>query len=108
MKRNRHYDELLSVFKKILLQCCTSAHKIYSIHEPDVQCISKGKEHKKYEFGNKVSIIHSTTVSFLVPVLSATNTMNTQYRRAWNRCSGCQKRASSDWQETEDIATRKR
>ena len=24
-----------------------------------MQCISKGKEHKKYEFGNKVSIIRS-------------------------------------------------
>ena len=32
-------------------------HKIYSLHEPDVLCISKGKEHKKYEFGNKVSIV---------------------------------------------------
>lgn len=28
-------------------------HKIYSLHEPDVLCISKGKEHKKYEFDNK-------------------------------------------------------
>ena len=35
--------------------------KIYSLHEPEVQCISKGKEHKKYEFGNKVSIIRSIT-----------------------------------------------
>ena len=32
-------------------------HKIYSLHEPDVLCISKGKEGKKYEFGNKVSIV---------------------------------------------------
>ena len=32
-------------------------HKIYSLHEPDVLCISKGKGHKKYEFGNKVSIL---------------------------------------------------
>ena len=28
---------------------------------PEVQCISKGKEHKKYEFGNKVSIVRSIT-----------------------------------------------
>ncbi|RRC94362.1 IS5/IS1182 family transposase, partial [Prevotella sp. OH937_COT-195] len=26
---------------------------------PEVQCIGKGKEHKKYEFGNKVSILRS-------------------------------------------------
>lgn len=58
---NPQYDELLSLFEKILLQRRNSSHKIYSIHEPDVQCISKGKEHKKYEFGNKVSIIRSAT-----------------------------------------------
>ena len=59
--KNREYDELLSIFEKILLQRRNSSHKIYSIHEPDVQCISKGKAHKKYEFGNKVSIIRSAT-----------------------------------------------
>lgn len=32
-----------------------NGHKIYPLHEPDVLCISKGKERKKYEFGNKVS-----------------------------------------------------
>lgn len=53
MKRNRHYDELLSVFKKILLQRCNSAHKIYSIHEPDVQCISKGKEPRSMNLETK-------------------------------------------------------
>lgn len=61
MGEKRQYDELLSIFKKILLQRRNSSHKLYSIHEPDVQCISKGKEHKKYEFGNKVSIIRSAT-----------------------------------------------
>ena len=34
-------------------------HKIYSLHEPDTLCICKGKEHKKYEFGNKVSIVRT-------------------------------------------------
>ncbi|EFA44053.1 hypothetical protein HMPREF0645_1578 [Hallella bergensis DSM 17361] len=32
-------------------------HKIYSLHEPDVVCVSKGKEGKKYEFGSKISIV---------------------------------------------------
>lgn len=58
---NGKYDELISIFEKILSQKRESAKKIYSIHEPEVQCISKGKEHKKYEFGNKVSIIRSST-----------------------------------------------
>ena len=37
-------------------------NKVYSLHEVDVQCISKGKEHKLYEFGNKVSITRTGTV----------------------------------------------
>ena len=55
------YTELIERFEAILAQRRHSGKKIYSIHEPQVQCISKGKEHKKYEFGNKISIIRSAT-----------------------------------------------
>jgi transposase, IS5 family len=34
--------------------------KIYSLHAPEVECIGKGKAHKPYEFGVKVSV--ATTV----------------------------------------------
>jgi len=30
--------------------------KIYSLHAPEVECIGKGKAHKPYEFGLKVSV----------------------------------------------------
>ncbi|MDC0308935.1 hypothetical protein OAL38_00660 [bacterium] len=30
--------------------------KVYSVHTPEVECISKGKAHKRYEFGVKVSV----------------------------------------------------
>ena len=30
--------------------------KLYSLEEPEVACISKGKAHKRYEFGQKISI----------------------------------------------------
>src|SRR5260370_11417719 len=30
--------------------------KVYSLHAPEVECIGKGKPHKPYEFGVKVSI----------------------------------------------------
>jgi len=61
LKGNHDYDKLLEIFETVLSQRRNSRKKIYSIHEPEVQCISKGKEHKKYEFGNKVSIIRSVT-----------------------------------------------
>jgi transposase, IS5 family len=51
------YKKPISIFNQILSQTKTSKNKIYSIHEPDVKCIAKGKEHKPYEFGNKSSIV---------------------------------------------------
>jgi transposase, IS5 family len=51
------YQKELDLFKQILAQTKTSKNKKYSIHEPEVCCISKGKEHKKYEFGNKASFV---------------------------------------------------
>lgn len=46
-------------YYRVLSRNRQSRNKVYSLHEPDVVCISKGKEHKKYEFGNKVSILRS-------------------------------------------------
>ena len=39
----------LALFKRVLTQEKCSKNKIYSLHEPDVYCIAKGKAHKKYE-----------------------------------------------------------
>lgn len=47
----------LGIVDKILHQGRDSKNKVYSIHEPTVECISKGKTHKKYEFGCKASIV---------------------------------------------------
>lgn len=63
----------LELFKQVLLQTRKSTHKIYSLHEPDVQCISKGKEHKKYEFGNKVSILYTQRTGVIVGATSYRN-----------------------------------
>lgn len=47
------------LFRRGLDQKRGDKNKLYSLHEPHVYCMSKGKEHKRYEFGTKVSI--STT-----------------------------------------------
>ena len=54
------YHELNELYKRVLAQTRKSKNKIYSLHEPETESISKGKEHKKYEFGNKVSIIRTS------------------------------------------------
>ncbi len=56
---NSMYCSPINLFYRVLSQKKNSKDKIYSLHEPEVLCISKGKEHKKYEFGNKASIITS-------------------------------------------------
>ena len=39
---------------------------LYSLHAPEVECIGKGKLHKPYEFGNKLSIIVSGRNNFVL------------------------------------------
>ena len=51
------FEMELEIFNKVLSQEKNSKNKIYSLHEPEVYCMSKGKAHKKYEFGCKASIV---------------------------------------------------
>jgi IS5 family transposase len=44
--------ENFTLYRRVLDQKA----KIYSLHEPQVYCMAKGKEHKKYEFGSKASV----------------------------------------------------
>ena len=44
--------------------------KLYSLHEPHVYGMSKGKEHKKYEFGTKVSITATRDSKIIVGALA--------------------------------------
>ncbi len=62
------YEKMFELFYKVLLQKRNGRDKTYSLHEPEVQCISKGKEHKKYEFGNKASFIRSLSGIILAAV----------------------------------------
>ncbi|MCH7808135.1 MAG: IS5/IS1182 family transposase, partial [Planctomycetes bacterium] len=47
---------LLDRADRIRCQQPKDKNKLYSLHEPEVQCISKGKAHKRYEFGQKVAV----------------------------------------------------
>lgn len=64
------YQDTIALFKKVLNQKKTDSNKIYSLHEPHTQCISKGKEHKKYEFGSKVSIITTKTTGVIIGAIN--------------------------------------
>lgn len=60
----------LSIFKAVLKQERHSKDKIYSLHEPHVYCIAKGKAHKKYEYGSKASIVLTQNTGIIVGAMS--------------------------------------
>lgn len=64
------YSDSIEIFNKILKQKRHESNKIYSIHEPQVECHSKGKEHKKFEFGNKVSVLVNQKTGVIVGAIS--------------------------------------
>ena len=49
----------LMLANRIMSQGKKDKNKIYSLHEAHVECISKGKAHKRYEFGNKAGFVLS-------------------------------------------------
>lgn len=67
------YREDLFLFKRILSQEQKDHDKIYSLHEPEVGCIAKGKESKKYEFGNKSSIARTIKSRIIVGAMAFKN-----------------------------------
>jgi transposase, IS5 family len=68
--RLSEYSSEIELFKKVLSQKRQDKNKVYSLHEPSVECISKGKTNKKYEFGNKVSIMLTKNTGVIVGALS--------------------------------------
>jgi transposase, IS5 family len=51
-----HFAAALARVEQLLAQQRTDKNKLYALHAPEVACIAKGKAHKKYEFGAKVSV----------------------------------------------------
>jgi transposase, IS5 family len=65
-------DRLLATMleraQRILNQKRNDKNKLYSMQAPEVECIAKGKAHKKYEFGCKVSLVSTSENSWIVGV----------------------------------------
>jgi IS5 family transposase len=62
------FADLLEKAQRLLNQSKDSKNKLYSIHAPEVECIAKGKAHKKYEFGCKVSVVSPSKNIFIVGI----------------------------------------
>jgi len=60
--------ELFALAERLLAQQRHDSQKLYSIHAPEVECIAKGKAHKRYEFGCKVQVATTSRDHWVVAV----------------------------------------
>lgn len=65
-EKSERMSGLLKLARRLMKQERDSKKKLYSIHEPQVECIAKGKAHQRYEFGNKVGFVVSGTGNWIV------------------------------------------
>lgn len=62
--------ENFNLYKRVIKQKREDKNKIYSLHEPHIYCMSKGKVHKRYEFGVKASIAKTKNSNLIVGALA--------------------------------------
>jgi IS5 family transposase len=67
---DRELDSLLDISARIHKQQRKDKNKVYSVHAPEVECISKGKAHKRYEFGCKVSVAATSKGGWFVGAMA--------------------------------------
>lgn len=65
----KHRGKLL-LSELLLTQKRKTKNKLYSLHAPEVECIAKGKAHRPYEFGVKVSLAVTHKEGFIVGIQS--------------------------------------
>ena len=65
---DRELREKLAMAQRLLGQQRHDSNKLYSIHAPEVECISKGKAHKKYEFGCKVAVVSTSKDNWVLGI----------------------------------------
>ena len=61
-------ERLLALAGGIHTQQKYDKNKVYSVHAPEVECIAKGKAHKRYEFGCKVGVASTSKDNWIVGV----------------------------------------
>ncbi len=67
---HKNYESSLCLLHRLYDQTKDSKNKVYSLHAPEVECISKGKTHKKYEFGCKASYVTSSQGNFVLGAMA--------------------------------------
>lgn len=70
---NKAYDKDMQLYTRVVNQEKDDSNKIYSLHEPDTQCIAKGKSHIKYEFGSTVALAITSNNCIITGAMNFSN-----------------------------------
>ena len=93
MHLNQAQVKVLLHAERLLNQQKHSKHKLYSLHAPETECLSKGKAHKRYEFGVKASFATTLRECFVVGARSFAgnpydgHTLNEQLEQTKTLCN---------------------
>lgn len=68
--RQEKFRNLFALYERLTKKHPTAKEKLYSLHEPDVECIGKGKTRKPFEFGCKVSLATTSRDNWVVGALA--------------------------------------
>ena len=63
-------EKRFALYERVLAQHPKDKNKVYSLHEPEVYCVGKGKDHKPYEYGRKASVVATLKSKVIVGVES--------------------------------------
>jgi len=69
-EQHEKYAEKFYLYMRVLLQEKGSKNKIYSLHESHSYAVGKGKDHKKWEYGTKASLVTTKKSGVIVGVAS--------------------------------------
>ncbi len=69
-EQQEKYADKFYLYMRILLQEKSTKNKIYSLHEPHAYAVGKGKDHKKWEYGTKASLVTTKKSGVIVGVAS--------------------------------------
>ncbi|MFT4585270.1 MAG: IS5 family transposase [Gammaproteobacteria bacterium] len=64
------HEEDFIFYERVLAQQRKDKNKIDSLHERQVYCIAKGKDHKPYEYGSKASVVSTAKRGIILAAVS--------------------------------------
>ena len=64
--QRKKYQETFELFTQVTQQKLKDTHKVYSLHEQHIYAVAKGKDHKKYEYGTKASLVTTMNGNIII------------------------------------------